>query len=274
MKKVTFEEFVNVRNPVYRAIPVVGFLLVLLTFIPEIHIFQNPVDSPYKEILFVLKGITIISFIYMIIFPQKIGFYGLCSFLYSLYWSFLPDCFVYSFLNTVLFLSILVARGYFKCRMKRRIFTVSFFYFLISFVQLRFGIMEFLKYISLWAFTWAILFVSIYYVLTVFYEYVRRIGNIPLSLDDFPDLDEADILIVCRILQNEKYDSIAREFKISERTVKRRCSKIFEHYSCADKLDFLAKYSNHSVSYKGVEYLTKDRNETNALVELSLRCHQ
>lgn len=272
MKKVTFEEFINTKSIVYRVIPVVGFFLILLMSVSGGFGFQSPEQTPYKEVLTILNIVTIAGFFYMIFFPHKIGLYGLFSFLYSIYWALLPDRFFFSFLNTILFLSILLTRGYFKRRVYRRILTVSIFYFLISFFQLRFGTKKFMEYLFMWFITWAIMFLSVYYILSVFYDYLRRICNMPLILDSFAGLTEKDVLMVCSIMKNEKYDSIARSLKVSERTIKRRCSKIFEFYGCSDKLDFMAKYSNHSVSYNGMEYLTATGEETEALKELSFRC--
>lgn len=268
MNKDPLESFIN-SNILRRSIPILGIILTAITCIPGCRIFQSPEGSPYNQILLILKITTVIAFIFILIYPQKFGLYGIQSFLYSIYWAILPDSFYFSLMHTILCISILVARGFFKRNTIKKICMFIAFYFLLAFCQLFYGREHFIEYMTHWVTTWVMFMLSFYYLLYVYYSHMKKASEIPFVLDECPYIENnEDVLIVCQILQNEKYDSIARSLKVSERTIKRRSSKIFEFFGCADKLDFFAKFSNHPVFFHGVEYLSEKRVETEALQKI------
>lgn len=268
MKKDALENFIN-STVLLRLIPILGIILTSITCIPGCRIFQSPEGTPYTQILLALKLTTILAFIFILFYPKKIGVYGIQSFLYSVYWAVLPDSFYFSLMHTILCVSILIARGFFKKHAVNKIIMFIIFYFLLALCQLFYGKEHFVEYMTHWITTWVMFFLSFYYLLYVYYAQIKKASEIPFVLDECPFIEsDADVLIVCRILQNEKYDSIARSLKVSERTIKRRTAKVFEYFGCADKLDFFARFSNHPVFYHGVEILSGSRVETEAFQKL------
>ena len=83
-----------------------------------------------------------------------------------------------------------------------------------------------------------------------------------LELDKIDSFTDREVIMICKILQNDKYDYIARVLKLSEITVKKAAATIYKKLGVTDKIDLFGKYANHSVSRDGILYLTKDHAET------------
>lgn len=89
-----------------------------------------------------------------------------------------------------------------------------------------------------------------------------------LDLDKFDPFTSREIIVLCKILQNEKYDYIARTLNLSEITIKKTAASIYKKLACSDKLDLFGQYSNHAVAKGDQMLLETNRTETKFLADL------
>lgn len=89
-----------------------------------------------------------------------------------------------------------------------------------------------------------------------------------LDLSILEDFSDRELIIVCKILQNDKYDYIARTLNLSEITVKKAAAVIFKKLDCQDKVDLFGKYANHTVTKGSDVYLENGNTETSLLKKL------
>lgn len=89
-----------------------------------------------------------------------------------------------------------------------------------------------------------------------------------LNLGTYEDFSDREIVIICKILQNDKYDYIARSLNLSEITVKKAAAVIFKKLDCTDKVDLFGKYANHTVTKGSSVFLENGKTETSLLKKL------
>lgn len=92
--------------------------------------------------------------------------------------------------------------------------------------------------------------------------------DLVLDLDKGEGFTDRESIIICKILENEKYDYIARQLNLSEITVKKAAGTIFKKLDCSDKMDLFGKYANHAVTKGKDLYLSTDRTESELLKKL------
>lgn len=204
---------------------------------------------------------SIICFIIVALFPVKIGFFSLISFLYSfVILVFEPENPMGIFMYCLGITSLMV-RGFFKKHQKVKFISFFFIFLIVLLSELRFGIDFFCDYL--------IDKVGYFFVLTliVFFSYVYLIDfselNVSvkkLDIKVYPNLQLRDAKWLAYILNNKKYQWLAIEYNISLGTVKNRMKMIFNTLGVGDKRGFYNKYSDFEISY-GDEFSSNDTNQ-------------
>ncbi len=254
---------------VFKVIPIFG--VIFLSMILVYSFFFNPFFDEgvnYPVILFFLRIIALGFCIFLIFRPFCFYAYSIVGFIFSVFWTVDSSNMLLSFLYILLFMTTASISGFFYRKRNLKVIIIAVIYILLPLAQLRLGKEAFFDYIVTCLFAIPVIFLSFIFIFSSFHTYYDKIRAFPLELNLYSDLTKEDIIIVCRILQNEKYTSISSSLKRSEVTIKKRAAKIFRCFSSVDKYDFVANFSNHPVMYNGKLLMDADRNETSYFAEV------
>lgn len=219
-------------------------------------------------------------FILILVFPGRYTFYAIIGLMFSVYLPMEQADVFYSFLYYCLFLFSIYQMELLDEFKRIKTAGILLFYLFIIFLQyLIYGSDLFISNMFQYVVTFSILVITatLFFSLRKIEEFhapeieeKTRQGN-ALDLTTFEGLSDREIIIICRILQNEKYDYIARTLGLSEITVKKAAGAIFKKMGCTDKFDFFGKYSNLAVVMGDKVFLTEKREETEVLSEMVIK---
>lgn len=208
------------------------------------------------QILFIiLTFASTILCAFAIIFPEKLEFFALMSFGYSVLHILFRPFDVMSFAWHEFFISALILRGFFLRRTKLKIITLVIFYVAIFLTNIRLGFEQFFQ-------------LCIYYSVSVLIFTLVRICNFQffehkisdsvkeLNLAEFSDTKLIANGLVLRdaewlqqILNGKRYKEIASESGIKEQTVKNRLSKIYKILEVGDRQGFCNVYQGYKIIF-------------------------
>ena len=241
----TFQKFI-------RILSFISIIILLMSVIREISLFGlgTLFSLPVESYAFIIKSISLILFIFVIIFPKKLGLLSFVTFLYSsLILIFEPE----NNIGTLVYgLSIitLYARGLLNKHKKIKEIIILIIFFSLVLSELRFGKELFFKYFidkTAYSFVFLlIMFFSIFYLFDLFD--IRNSKHI-LDLKKIPELHKRDAEWLALLLEGEKYQKLAIDYKMSLGSVKNRFKEIFDILGVGDKKGFLNKYSDFKICY-------------------------
>ena len=246
---------------IYRIIGIIGFFLLIVSTISKIIHFclygftESQTEIEFYALIFV-NTIAIISFILIVIKPERLEFYSIISFVYMIAILVLNYHNIMSVLMAILCIITLNIRGFFirKKALKISLFVLSYLLALLTEIRFSFALFFETFMMNLGAF-----FVLIVYALMVQKQFEllknQSISQI-LDLTKYEELSEQDKEIIRHIKEGQKYDWIAGYLKISTPTLKRYVKRIFEIIDVIDLIDFHAKYSATTIIYTKEELLT------------------
>jgi len=243
----------NKKN-VYRVVAIVSCFVMIAI---EILHFRDYASSArqkgfYEIVTDVVNIFSLFVFFFMIFFPQKIELFGGLSFLYTFLAVFFEPGNAISFMLFLLGITTLYLRGFMKKNGKRKIIITVVIYMLCLLTELRFGFDIFIS--SVLEKTGFFLTSIMIYVFLE--EYLKSVYLSPhnkhLDLTQF-DLTERDKEWIKLILNNEKYDYIAKLYNLNAGTVKNNCHRIYKILQVSDRQDFITKYAGFKFLYNSAE---------------------
>lgn len=191
-------------------------------------------------------------FLLLIFFPQKIELFGGISFLYSFLAVFFEPRNALSFMMFLLGITTLFLRGFMQKKRNLKCGILVSLYIISLFTELRFGFNIFLSSV-LEKMGFFLTTIMIYVFLE---EYLKSVYLSPhtkhLDLTQF-DLTERDKEWIKLILNNEKYDYIAKLYNLNAGTVKNNCHRIYKILQVSDRQDFITKYAGFKFLYTSAE---------------------
>lgn len=200
-----------------------------------------------KKFMLILYAIFVLFFIVLIFVPTYFFLFGFIAISYS-FAIFIDqpknDIGIFIFIIGILSLAI---AGFFrkKGKIKSIIFSLIFISLLIS--EIRFGKNLFISSLTskfFFFFTDIVVFVLSYYLSLG--RFIFTTDKV-LNLADFPDLTLRDIEWIKLILKETKYETIAKEYNLSEGTVKNNFHRIFKILNVSDRIHFMSVYSDAEV---------------------------
>ncbi len=225
---------------IYRCISIVAAFLIVADTVFGLFSGFNSFDNFRIYInLFVLLFIT-----FSIIFPVKIEFLAIVTFIYAveILVSTPFNQSIMGFMMYILTCAIFFSRGYFRKKRFTKITCAVILYFLLFATQLRFGREDFVKALFMLAEYSFLLFLIIFF----YYIYLRNQGKSPLEkfldLSLYPELSDRDKEWIELILKETKYSTIAKQYNITEGTVKNRMRFIFKTLDVSDRIGFMATF--------------------------------
>ena len=230
---------------IYRCISILAAILI------SIYTTANVIlgNFTFADYHLYINLFTLIFTIISIVFPVKIEFLAIVSFVYAveiLFTKMLHQD-VMGLLMYVLTCAILFSRGFFrKKRFFKTVCAVILFFILFS-TEIRFGTADFVKsifYVAEYAFV-------ITLIILFYYLYLRNQGKSPiekfLDLSLFPELTDRDKEWIDLILKETKYSTIATQYNVTEGTVKNRMRIIFKILDVSDRIGFMATYGGYEI---------------------------
>ena len=233
----------------FRLFALIAIVILIATFIYSI-IYKNLFSSYSNTIFYFTNIISIFLLFSVLIYPQKIGFCSVITFIYSL------QIFIFEPNNTmglfmyILTVAMLYARGFYNIHKKQKnIFTIIIF-ILLNLSQMRFGSKIFLKSLIQTVGFSFIYVLSIYFIkAAIRNDYNINSSSRILNLKHYDKLTIRDALWLIQIQNKVKYDAIAIKSKVSPGTVKNRLKFIFSVLEVGDKQGFINEYSTFEICY-------------------------
>ncbi len=262
----------------FRIFPAFGLIVSLISII--LPSWFKPLGNVvvHNEVIYQLIHMAAsMLFILILVFPGRFVFYAVIGLMFSIYLPLEQAEVFYSFFFYCIFLFSLYEMELFEKYRKLKFLGVCFYYLFIIFLQFLFyGFSFFLSNLFQYVVSFSLIVLTLVLSLSVQKITAEEVQKEPeiesrgkaLDLGTFERFSEREIIIICKILQNEKYDYIARQLGLSEITVKKAAGGIFKKMDCTDKFDFFGKYSNLSVVIDDKVYLTEKREETEILLEM------
>ena len=230
---------------IYRCISILA--AILISIYTTVNVILG--NFTFADYHLYINLFTLIFTIISIVFPVKIEFLAIVSFVYAveiLFTKMLHQD-VMGLLMYVLTCAILFSRGFFrKKRFFKTVCAVILFFILFS-TEIRFGTADFVKsifYVAEYAFV-------ITLIILFYYLYLRNQGKSPiekfLDLSLFPELTDRDKEWIDLILKETKYSTIATQYNVTEGTVKNRMRIIFKILDVSDRIGFMATYGGYEI---------------------------
>ena len=203
------------------------------------------------EGLFISNSLCLIVFIFLLFSPQHIEVVAFIAFYFSFVYMFTPSLGKKQ-LGTSLYLlgtSSCVLRGYYRKHTKYKVLLTMFLYAALILIDLRISWSQFVDS----------LIDSLGYLLTysismVFFVHFLRSTHEPVvnkiwDLSQYPELTERDKVWISAILQDKRYEDIAKESGITIGTLKNRMHQIFSIIGLPDRVSLLATYSGYMLKF-------------------------
>lgn len=268
----------------FKVFPAFALIISLISII--LPSWFRPLGNPTVHYAWLYQFMHVVSsiiFILILVFPGHYVYYAILGLIFSIYLPYEKADVFYSFIYVILFLASVFKMGFLKDHRKSKTAAVCFFYGLIIVGQLFLhGTSYFLENLFQYLVTLSLIIIAITFVFSVrtiskqsdeeITEQMLEEKQGPkgkyLDLSVYNGLTNREIIIICKILQNEKYDYIARQLGLSEITVKKAAGTIFKKMDCTDKFDFMGKYSQLTVQCGDKVFMSETRQETDLLAEM------
>ncbi len=238
----------------WKIIPATGLFFTLLVIIANIVIQSSP-DFAHEvdvtsTITLISNSLTAIVFLYLVIFPPRLFVYaGLCFFNGLLNIVMGGD--IIGFLLYVLGTAFLFRGEFFREKARTKLFALVLILLGALLFQILTSTAQFLHsllYIGVLAIIFALL-------LFLFYPFLTSLMPEPaekpvIDLGTF-DMKNRDLDFLKRVLANEKYDSIANSYHISESTIKQRMLVLYKKLGVENRNEFLLLASKSELVFPG-----------------------
>ncbi len=204
-----------------------------------------------REGLLISNFFCLIVFITLLFVPQCIEFVAIIAFYFSFIYMLNPSLEKKPLGNAlyVLGVSSLVIRGLYRKHTRIKVITTLVIFCGLILSNLRFGLESFID-----AFLDSLGYILAYGISMVFFIHFLRSMQMSKimkvwDLSQYSDLTERDKHWLTDILNDKKYEDIAKESGITIGTLKNRMHQIFIIIGVPDKVSLLATYGGYEVKY-------------------------
>lgn len=236
-------------NIILKVSVALGFVLLLTNDILYlIYALNGRASTSFRVVSGILLNVVSIVFYAIIFFNQRaLKYYSIVCFAHSAHMLFFEPENLLGVFTFILGIVILIDAKFFKKRAAPKILSITTLYFSLVLTELRFGINEFISY-AMHKIGLGIMGIVIF---TLLFRYIEQ-NYIPkkyntLDLTKFPDLTQRDKEWIIKVLENTKYDTIAREYNLNLGTVKNHFRKLYKILEVDDRQGFLTEYAGATV---------------------------
>ncbi len=259
MRSLYKKEFLNT----IRFLSIVS--IIFLTFVEvknktRIPLIENNISINYHSLQSLIEnGIVIILGILLVFYPYRLEYMAIASFIYCL------ECLVFEVRNPMgicmffLGIVILYIRGFFiKYTINKLIISIIVLLGLL-FSRLHFGMGIFLDTITENIGYILVLSILVFLIVQFHQSKLDSIRIKTLNLAEYPLLNETDILLLQKVLENKQYKIISAELLRSEGTIRNRLNKIYDILGVMDRTGFITTYTGYKIVFD------KDKKELKQL---------
>lgn len=199
----------------------------------------------------IIDTFSFIIFVTLLFVPQKFELFALVAFIYS-FKIIAVETVVDNPVGLLLYMlgvSCLLYKGAYKKHPHTKTAITLIFYMILVFFSLRLGILYFINSLVI------TLGYGLAFLTTVFFTvnflkivYVRRTARV-WDLSQYEELTMRDKEWLKQILDEKKYDEIAKESGITVGTLKNRMHQIFNIIGIEDRISLLATYGGYEVKF-------------------------
>ncbi len=217
--------------------------------IPEITGLEAFLNSDLNTAI--VDFTSLIFFIIVLIVPQQIGFFAIISFLYS-FKIILVDTLAVNPIGQPLYfmgISCLLFLGFYKNHRALKIVLSIVLNFIFIGHSLRYGVD------ALFGSLIVSLGYGLIFLVTLFFTanflkliHTKKTARI-WDLSQFPDLTQRDKEWLKYIIEEKRYEEIAREYGITVGTLKNRMHQIFNIVGIEDRIALLGTYGGYEVKF-------------------------
>ena len=217
--------------------------------IPEIH---NFLSFCYSDLyIAIIDIVCLVVFIVLLFIPSKFEFFALISFFYSIKIitiDTLPEN-PLGFILYILGVSCLLFRDFYKKHTIPKIILTLGVYFALILHSLRIGLSCFIESLII-TFGYGLAILSTIFFVVNFLKiiHVKRTARV-WDLSQYPELTQRDKEWLRDILEEKRYEDIAKESGITVGTLKNRMHQIFAIIDVADRIGLLGTYGGYEVKF-------------------------
>lgn len=226
----------------------VAFTILLLANIFNINHFVKNKETINANLLVIgINYIVCCICILYVIFPKRLELIGFVCLLYTILISFIEPRNPMNILMIFLSFSCFLVRGFYNNHKRTKIIFSSIFIIcmlIVSVIILKRNIFVFLIEKFAYIFICSVIFFLIKYNYCKKYD-----SNKILNLYHYEKLTKRDAEWLNKILKKVKYETIARNYGMSEGYVRNRICFIYGILGVGDKIGFLNIYGDYSIIY-------------------------
>ncbi|MBP5520312.1 MAG: hypothetical protein J6X84_07025 [Treponema sp.] len=201
--------------------------------------------------LFVIDSFSFLIFVILLFVPKNFVLFALVAFIYS-FKIIAVETVSENPIGLLLYMlgvSCLIYKGVYRKFMGFKIFFTIFFYLgLVSF-SFRFGLLCLINSLII-TLGYGLTFLATLFFVVNFLKiiYVKRTARI-WNLSQYPELTERDKEWLKQILDEKRYEEIAKESGITVGTLKNRMHQIYSIVGIEDRISLLATYGGYEVTF-------------------------
>ena len=201
--------------------------------------------------LTIIDSASLIIFIILFFVPSKFEMFAIVAFIYS-FKIIGVETVVENPVGLLLYMlgvSCLLYKGFFKKHAHIKTTILLLFYFILLAHSLRFGLLCLINSLVI-TLGYGLTFLATVFFVVNFLKiiYVKRNARI-WDLSQYPDLTERDKEWLKQILEEKRYEEIARDSGITTGTLKNRMHQIFNIIGIEDRISLLATYGGYEVKF-------------------------
>ena len=206
----------------------------------------------------IVNTVFIFGFVAAFFFPSKLEIFSLLAFLYSANVFILEPKSLIGVPMYFLGAATLYVRGFFKKSPKIKVSVTIAVYLLLILSEVRFGWEVFVDlFLEKMGYTFVLGAITFFLQIRSFDLIELEKNEKKLDLGKYPELNARDAEWLRMIQKNEKYTSIAVDYKMAIGSVKNRIKFIFDTIGVGDKQCFLEDYGDCEIVY--AESASKDK---------------
>ncbi len=238
------------------------FLAVIETY-DSVTMKKNLFSDIYTFSVLCINILAIVFFFALAIFPYKLEFLAIISFIYSL------CCLVFDKNNPIGILMyvlsnvVLYVRGFFIRNTKQKILISVIIYIALLLGELHFGISVFLNSLVN-KLGYSLVLSIICFLLLTNKKESNDIAR-KLNLAEYPLLVPNDIPLLQNVLQNKQYKEIAIIVRRSEGTVRNRLNKIYDILGVMDRMGFIMNFLECDIVFEEIKSNPESKKDKNLL---------
>lgn len=199
----------------------------------------------------ILNSICLVIFIILFFIPAKYELFSLIAFLYSfkiIIFNTVAESPI-GFLLYLLGVSCLLYKNFYKKHTCQKIILSILLYLCLVSTNLKFGLNVFVSSL-IKTLEYGVVFLSTVFFVVNFLKiiHIKKTARV-WDLSNYPELTERDKEWLRDILEEKKYEDIAKESGITVGTLKNRMHQIFNIIGINDRISLLATYGGYEVKF-------------------------